>query len=222
MKLSAASTSATAPIAGVAMTAAGTASAAAPRPALLSIWRRSMIISRRSSASMPFGSGAPSSSDSTEPSFARRHDEDEGERNTFALGSPAIRLSYDERRSNWLSNRRLVARVLEDDLRDDAVAVVHEGERILEAARREPVRDDGIEIDDATLEEAHHARPRGGGIRAASDDVHVAEHDPVGWEFERLALAGDPEEDDAPAGTDELRRELDRIHGAGSLDHEVE
>src|SRR6476659_9258393 len=96
MKLSAASASATAPIAGVAMTDAGTASAAAPSPARLSIRRRSMIISPRSSASMPFGSEAPGSWESTEPSFARRHDENESEPNTYRFGSPAIRLSYDE------------------------------------------------------------------------------------------------------------------------------
>ena len=79
------------------MTAAGTASAAAPRPARLSIWRRSTIISRRSSASMPFGSGTPRSSDSIEPSFARRHDENSGEPNTFAIDCPPLWLSYDER-----------------------------------------------------------------------------------------------------------------------------
>jgi hypothetical protein len=76
----------------------------------------------------------------------------EGERNTFALGSPVIWLSYDERDSLHCRAVALVAQVLEDDLRDDAVAVVHEGECIFETARRKAVRDDGFEIDDAALE----------------------------------------------------------------------
>ena len=51
----------------------------------------------------------------------------------------------------------LLARMLENDFRDDAVAVVHERERLLETVGREAMRDDRIDIHQSVLEQPDHA-----------------------------------------------------------------
>src|SRR5262245_46200753 len=102
MKLSAASAPATAPKLGLASTADGTVSAAAPRPARLSRCRRSSTSSRSSSGLLGSGCSALRSSNSTAcPPFpGRRSGQDDGN----AANVPrswqewqAISLSYDER-----------------------------------------------------------------------------------------------------------------------------
>ena len=84
------------------------------------------------------------------------------------------------------------------------------------------MRHDRLEVHEAVLEQPNDARPGGRRVRAAPDDVHVPEHDPVGGKLEHLSLPGDAEQDDAAAGTHEPGREVDRLDRAGRLDHEVE
>ena len=89
-------------------------------------------------------------------------------------------------------------------------------------SRRKAVRHDRVEVDAVPLEHAKDLRPRCGRVRAAPDHIHVSEHDPVGRKLDRLALSRDPQQDDATAGSHETGREIDRVDGAGRLQHEVE
>ena len=98
--------------------------------------------------------------------------------------------------------------MLEQDLRHRAFPLVEKGECLLEAGGREPVGHDRLEVDESSVEQADDAGPGGRRIGAASDDVDIGEHDPVGRDLQHLTRPGDPEEHDAPAGTYELGREI--------------
>src|SRR5436309_11456374 len=201
MKLSAASASATDPKVGVARTEAGIESAAAPSPTRLSSRRRSSTSSSRSSSFMFCGSWPPSSFDSTEPSFSVRRKR--AEPNTFAGFCLAIWISYDESSyrpqvSDGRTDPRsasVLRSVLQQDLSDDPVASVHDLERLRKAVDGKAMGDDGVELEQALLEEPDEARPRPGRVGEAAEHLHVAEHDPVGGHRERLVLSSDPDHD---------------------------
>src|SRR5262245_40323913 len=59
-------------------------------------------------------------------------------------------------------------------------------------------------------------------MRAAPEDVHVAQHDPVGRNLERLLFACETEKNDTAARANESRRQQNRLYRTRSLDHEVE
>ena len=118
------------------------------------------------------------------------------------------------------SARSLISSVVLQE--DPADGAAHPLERVLEPLGGERLRHHRPEVDEAGAEQLDDARPHGGRVPHAAEELEVPEDEPVGGDVQLAPGAGDPERDDAPALARQPRRELDRGHGAGGLDDEIE
>ena len=113
--------------------------------------------------------------------------------------------------------------VLQEDPADDAVRARPSARTRPRSARpgsaaRRPARDRRGRPPSSSTS----ARPDGGRVPDAADQLEVAEDEAVRRHAQLAARAGDPERDDAPALARQPRRQLDGRHRARRLDDEVE
>ena len=113
--------------------------------------------------------------------------------------------------------------VLQEDPADDAVALAHQRECVLEPLGREAARRRPARSRRGRRRAVDDARPDGGRVADAADQLEVAEDEAVGGERSARAPApAIPSATMRPPIARQPRRELDRGDGARRLDHEVE